>query len=217
MTKHTPANAEPSLPARRFFELLQSLGRQGISQAQVARRANVPPQYVSDVRNARRPLTELFARRLADEFDFNFQWLLGLEDSPDRPVLSVPPAPREKKFWLPMIGEPIAGEPREHPRWSGAYTELSGVAAAKATQVVQPYVLQLGHGDRDGRLRKGDFVLVSQATAENAELSIVRCGKKILLARKKGAKWLRVATGEPLRGDCHVTGHCVGVVWSALM
>jgi hypothetical protein len=150
----------------------------------VARRANVPPQYVSDVRNERRPLTELFARRLADEFGFNFQWLLGFDDSPVRPVLSGPPSPREK-FWLPMIGEPIAGEPREHPRWNGAYTELSGVAAAKAALVVQPYVLQLGHGDREGRLRKGDFVLISQATAENAELSLVRCGKKILLARKK--------------------------------
>jgi len=45
--------------------------------------------------------------------------------------------------------------------------------------------MQLGHGDRGGRLRKGDFVLISQATAENPELSIVRCGKKILLARHK--------------------------------
>ena len=176
----------------------------------------MPPQYLSDVRNEHRPLTELFARRLAEEFGFNFQWLLGLEDSPERSVLSVPPSPREK-IWLPMIGEAIAGEPREHPRWSGAYTEVSGIAAAKAARAVQPYVLQLGHGDREGRLRKGDFVLISQATAENAELSIVRCGKKILLARKKGAKWLRAATGEPLRGDCDVTGHCLGVVWSALM
>ena len=186
-----------------------------LAKSQVARRANVPPQYVSDVRNGRRPLTELFARRLAEEFGFNFQWLLGLEDSPERVVLSIPPSPREK-LWLPMIGEAIAGEPREHPRWGGAYTEVSGIAAAKAARAVQPYVLQLGHGDREGRLRKGDFVLVSQATAENPELSIVRSGKKILLARKNGAKWLRADTGEPLRGDCDVTGHCLGVVWSAL-
>jgi transcriptional regulator with XRE-family HTH domain len=216
MTADTPEGAQPSLPARRLVELLESLGGKGISQTQVARRANVPPQYVSDVRNERRPLTELFARRLAEEFGFNFQWLLGLEDSTERPVLSVPPAPKEK-IWLPMIGEAIAGEPREHPRWSGAYAEVSGIAAAKAARAVQPYVLKLGHGDREGRLRKGDFVLVSQAAAENPELSIVRCGKKILLARKKGAKWLRAATGEPLRGDCDVTGHCLGVVWSALM
>ena len=108
-------------------------------------------------------------------------------------------------------------EPREHRRWNGAFIEVCGVAAAQAARAVQPYVLQLGHGDRGGRLRKGDFVLISQATAENPELSIVRCGKKILLARQKGAKWLRVDTGEPLRGDCNVTGHCLGVVRSALM
>jgi hypothetical protein len=176
----------------------------------------VPAQYVSDVRNERRTLTELFARRLAEEFHFDFEWLLGLKDSPERSVLSVPPTQKEK-VWLPMIGEAIAGEPREHPRWSGAYTEVSGIAAAKAALGVQPYILQLAYDDREGRLRKGDFVLISQATAENADLSIVRCGKKILLARKKGAKWLRAATGEPLRGDCDVTGHCLGVVWSALM
>jgi transcriptional regulator with XRE-family HTH domain len=199
-----------------LVELLHRLAEKGMSQAQVARRANVPAQHVSDVRNGRRPLSELFARRLAEEFDFNFQWLLGLEDSPDRPVLSVPRSPRET-IWLPMIGEPIAAEPRAHPRWTGAYTEVSGIAAAQAARAVQPYVLQLGHGDREGRLKKDDLVLVSQATAETHELSIVRCGKKILLARQKGTKWLRVATGEPLRGNCDVTGHCLGVVWSVLM
>jgi hypothetical protein len=175
----------------------------------------VPAQYLSDVIHERRPLTELFARRLAEEFGFNFQWLLGLEDSRERPVLSVPPSPGEK-VWLPIIGEAIAGEPREHPRWNGAYTEVSGVAAAKAARAVQPYVLQLGFDDREGRLKKGDFVLVSQSTAENPEMSIVRCGKKILLARKQRAKWLHAATGEAVHGDCEVTGHCLGVVWSAL-
>ena len=78
MTANTPEGAEPSLPARRLVELLQRLGEKGISQAQVARRANVPAQYVSDVRNERRTLTELFARRLAEEFHFDFEWLLGL-------------------------------------------------------------------------------------------------------------------------------------------
>ena len=118
---------------------------------------------------------------------------------------------------LPLIGEPIAGEPREQPQWSGAYTEVSGIAAAKAARAVQPYVLQLGHADRAGRLTKGDLVLVSQETAKKTELSIVRCGKKILLARKKGGKWIRAATGEPLLGVGSVTGHCLGVVWSALI
>jgi transcriptional regulator with XRE-family HTH domain len=217
MSADASGDGGPSLPALRLVELLQWLGeKKGMSQAQVARQANVPSQYLSDVRNERRPLTELFARRLADEFGCNFQWLLGLEDSPERTVQSVPPAQREK-IWLPLIDEAIAGEPREHPRWNGAHVEVSGIAATKAARAVQPYVLLIDHDERESGLRKGDLLLVSQATAENAELSIVRCGQQTLLARKKGAKWLRVATGEPLRGDYGLVGHCLGVVWSALI
>lgn len=216
MISDAPEGAEPSLPARRLVELLRCLGEKGITQAQVARRANVPSQYLSDVRNEHRPLTELFARRLAEEFGVNFQWLLGVEDSPERAVLSVAPS-RGDKLLLPLMDEAIAGVPREQPQWSGAYTEVAGIAAAKAARAVQPYVLQLSHVDREGRLTKGDLILVSQETGKNPELSIVRCEKKILLARKKGGKWIRVATGEPLRGDCDVTGHCLGVVWSALI
>jgi transcriptional regulator with XRE-family HTH domain len=208
-------HADLSLPARRLVELLQTLAEQRITQTEVARRAMVPPQYLSDTKNGRRPLTELFARRLAEEFGFDHQWLLGLADSSERPVLAL--AQSAKKICLPMLGEAIAGEPQVHPMWNGALFELCGVAAAKAACAVLPFVLQLGHGDREGRLRKGDCILVTQTTAENPEFSIVRCGKKILLARKKGSKWLRADTGETLSGDCEVTGHCLGVVWSALI
>jgi transcriptional regulator with XRE-family HTH domain len=215
MSTSTHEAAEPSLPAQRLRELLRRLAEKGISQAQVARRANVTPQYISDARNEHRPLTELFARRLAEEFDVNYQWLLGVDDSPERIVLSSSPV-LGQKILLPLIGEPIAGEPREQPQWRGAYVEVSGIAAAKAAHAMQPYVLQLSHIDRGARLRKGDFILVSQQPGKNPELSIVRCGKKMLLARKKGGKWIRAATGEPLREGCDVTGHCIGIVWSPL-
>jgi transcriptional regulator with XRE-family HTH domain len=207
-------DSKPNVPARRLAELLRRLDEQGMRQAEVARRANVPPQYLSDVKTERREMSELFARRLGEEFGCNYQWLLGEDDGPERVVLTPPIS--KAKVWLPMIGEAIAGDPREHPRWSGAYVEVCGMAAAKAAQAEQPYVLQLGHDDREGRLKKGDLVLVSQTIAESHELNVVRSGKTILLARKKGAKWLRVAAGKPLRGHCDVTGHCLGMVWAAL-
>ncbi len=84
MTANESESAEPSLAARRLRELLQSLSDQGISQAQVARRAIVPAQHLSGVKNSRRPLTELFARRLGEEFGVDYYWLLGLQDSPAR-------------------------------------------------------------------------------------------------------------------------------------
>jgi transcriptional regulator with XRE-family HTH domain len=210
-----PSGNEPSLPAQRLGELLQRLANQGLNQAQVAKRAAVPRQYLNDVLNDHRPFTELFARRLADEFDVNFQWLLGQEDSPARPVLRL--AGQPEKCMLPMIGEPIAGDPREHSGWNGALAELSGTAAAKVARAQHPYILQLNHDDVEGRLRSNDLVLVSQAIVDDAEVSVVQCGEEILLARRKRAKWLRVANGKLLTKECIVTGHCVGVVWSNLI
>jgi hypothetical protein len=43
----------------------------------------------------------------------------------------------------------------------------AAIAAVKAARAVQPYILELGHVDHAGRLRKGDFVLVSQETGKN--------------------------------------------------
>ena len=70
-----------NLPARRLGELLILLGHKGLSQTQIAKRVGTPTQYVSDVKHGRRPLSELFARRLGEEFKVNFLWLLGVEDS----------------------------------------------------------------------------------------------------------------------------------------
>jgi plasmid maintenance system antidote protein VapI len=209
-------SVDESLPVQRLGELLRRLGEMGVNQSQVAQRTGIPRQYLNDVIHRRRPLTELLSRRLAEEFDFDHQWLLGSKDSLERVVLSAPRSSTER-VWLPIVGQAIIGDPREHPTWSGACMEICGTAAARAGRADLPYVLQLGHGDRENRLRKGDFVLVSQAAAENAEVSTVRCKEEILLARSRAAKWLRVETGEPMRGECEVTGHLIGVVWSALI
>jgi plasmid maintenance system antidote protein VapI len=216
MAENSSDSTDISLPVRRLVELLQSLGEKGVNQSQVANRVHVPRQYLSDVVNRRRPLTELFSRSLANEFDFNHLWLMGLEDSFERVVVTAP-ASSAARAWVPLVDEAIAGDPREHPRWSGACIEICGTAAVRAARAVQPYVLRLGHGDCKNRVRKGDFVLVSQAASDDCELNVVRCGKKIFLARKVSTRWLRADTGDPLRGDCETTGYCVGIIWSALI
>ena len=60
------------------------------------------------------------------------------------------------------LGRLLARQSRAHGNGSSCHSTyrptvewgVPGVAAAKAAQVVQPYVLQLGHGDCEGRLRK---------------------------------------------------------------
>jgi hypothetical protein len=212
--KNSPETAAERA-TQRLVTLLERLGNEGISQAQVAARGGMPSQYLSDVKKGRRPLTELFARRLANEYNIDYLWLLGVKDSPQRPDLTSAPS-RGGSVWLPVFSHPIEGDPRTNPKWDGTSVEVSSVAAARLANAVQPYVLRFGHDDKEGRLRKGDLVLISQSPNEAAELLVVRSRNKSFLARNKKGKWYRAATGQELRGEWAVTGHCLGIVWSAL-
>ena len=54
--------------AVRFGEFLTWAKQRGMSQTQVAARLGLPRQYVTNVKNRDRLLTESFARRVAEEF-----------------------------------------------------------------------------------------------------------------------------------------------------
>jgi transcriptional regulator with XRE-family HTH domain len=210
--KIMPQESEESaadLAFERLNAFLASLADSGVTQAQVAVRAGIPVPYLSDVKKGRRPLTELLARRLAEEFDVNFKWLLGTESAMARPKIGT---------WVPIFGAPVEGEPRAHPRWDGTGLEIAGAAAAKLAVALQPYVLRFNHNDSQGRIRQGDLILVSQAANPDAEISVVRYRNKCFLARrnKSDGEWIRIATREKLPAGCPIVGHCLGIVWASL-
>ncbi|MCA9125191.1 MAG: helix-turn-helix transcriptional regulator [Planctomycetaceae bacterium] len=206
------------LSAQRLSDLLESLAERGLNQAQVAVKAGLPPQYVSDIKRSRRPMTELVARRLGEEFDVNFQWLMGISNSMENPTPHASTATANSTVWLPLFSHPIEGEPRQHPTWNGAGVEIAGVAAGRIGLTRYPYVLQFGHNDVQGRLRQGDLILISQLQRDEAEIHVVSYRKKSFLARaNKDGSWSRVANDNNLPGDCPITGHCIGIVWSALI
>jgi transcriptional regulator with XRE-family HTH domain len=64
----------------RLRELLAELSQQFDTQQEIATRAGLTPQLLADLKQGRRPLTELVARRLADEYGVDFAWLLGRSD-----------------------------------------------------------------------------------------------------------------------------------------
>jgi transcriptional regulator with XRE-family HTH domain len=202
------------IPKQRLVELLQRLATQGISQGQVAARCGVPPQYLSDTKLGRRPLTELFARRLAEEFGFNYAWLLASDEPLEKPSLSWRPSPGHG--WLPVLSEPIEGDPLSNTKWEGTWIEVGSTASAKAAHAERPYVLRWQRPDVEGRLHKGDLVLVSQAASQTAELHVLSMRKGCCLARLTNRKWIRAHDGELLRGEPVIVGHCVGIVWAAL-
>ncbi len=208
----------PQLPAKRLNEFLQPLAAQGLTQVEVAARAGLPPQYISDIKRGRRPMTELVARRLGEKFGVNFQWLLGTSDLMDWSGAPVTFVSTTTLLWLPVLPHPIDGDPRQHVDWKGGGVHISGIAAAKAELKSHPYVLEFGHGDVAARLRQGDLLLIVQAANTDAEIHVVRYRRKSFLARKgERGDWIRVANGQALPSDSPATGHCVGIVWSSLV
>ena len=208
----------PLVRQQRLEKVLQLLSQQGHTQNQVAQRAGVPPSYLSDVKTGNRVLTELFARRLAEEFRLDYRWLLGDVGTMDSLELGQEVVGEEStSLWLPVFLHPIRGKPRGLPEWDGASVEVCGAAAARARTATEPYVLRFLVDDRLGRLKKHDLVLISQAINDLAEIQVVRMRRGMYLARKTPAGlWERLAEPEPIGEKVEVLGHALGIVWRSL-
>jgi transcriptional regulator with XRE-family HTH domain len=206
------------LAARRFAKLLESLEKKGISQSDAALRIKLPPQYISDVKQGRRPMTELFARRLAEEFRVDHHWLLGRSGSIELPASGVKAlGPAARRLWLPTFSHPVSGEPQLASNWDGTSVELAGVAAAKVLLADRPYVLRFGVDDRRAVLKKQDLVLISQAVDPAAEIQVLKQGTRMFLARREQGTWEPVSTTGTMRGqNATVAGHCLGIIWRML-
>ncbi len=207
------------LRTERFAKLLDQLEKKGVSQGEAARRVKVPAQYISDVKAGRRVLSELFARRLEEEFGVDYRWLLADHGSLEVPELSISGHdPEARRVWMPVFPHPVSGDPHAIASWDGTSVDLAGAAAAKVLTASHPYVLRFGAEDRRGLLRKGDLVLVSQALDPAAEIQVVKQGAKMFLARRStDERWETVSTTGTMRGqEVQVAGHCLGIIWRAL-
>ncbi|SFJ41948.1 helix-turn-helix domain-containing protein [Planctomicrobium piriforme] len=219
--------SSPAIATKRLNDFLERLLEQGFTQAQIAGSIAIPPQYLSDIKRGERPVTELIARRLGEEFDFNYRWLLGSSSTMELTSPASGTTGVSNLVSLPLFPFPIEGEPRQHPKWKGSSVELAGIAAGKVGLAKSPYVLQFRYNDpkerqkherqKHERLKHGDLILISQAPNPAAAIHVVRFRQKSFLARASAdGSWTRVATGDVLPSDCPATGHCIGVVWSAL-
>lgn len=217
MARESEDQSVASVATRRLNELLGPLLEQGLTQAQIAAKAGIPPQYFSDIKRGERPVTELIARRLGEEFSFNYRWLMGTSNSMESTAQPSTITSPNNMVWLPLFSFPIQGEPRQNSNWTGAGVEIAGVAAGRIGLEKHPYVLQFGHDDDHGRLRQGDLILISQSQNDDAEIHVVSFRKKLFLARANAdGGWTRVANRKHLPSDCPTAGHCVGILWSLL-
>jgi transcriptional regulator with XRE-family HTH domain len=205
-------------PQERFSTFLDELAGKGITQQEAARRLGVSPQYISDCRAGRRGISELFARRLEEEFHRPRGWFLDddTDQGGERP-LRESLGGRSARTHLPVFPHPIQGDPYRHRLWSGSEIEVCGLAAVRALAARQTYLLELGIDDRRGRLRRHDLILISQETNSTAELQVLELANKAFLARRKQPRgWEALSASRSVSGDPKIIGHCIGVVWAAL-
>jgi len=183
----------------------------GVSQADVAKMINLSPQHLSDLKCGRRPLSELVARRFGAAFNVDFRLLLNVSQIDY--AASQPPANRTM---LPLLVEPVEGDPVMHPKWDGAYAEVPSAASYKLKDALQPYVLQFCNVDYASRLHQNDHVLISQGPNELARIVVIKQKAKCFLARADNRTWIRLRDKKQLSIGCHVVGHCLAVLWSPL-
>lgn len=203
-------SATDSPPPAALVDLLEQLAKQGMSQTQVAEAIQVAPQYLSDIKLGRRPLTERIARRLSDEFGVDLRRLSTMDT-----FAATMPSGGGPAEWLPVLPHPIEGDPRLDPRWKGTFVPVPALAFRPLAEANWPYVLRFDGTDCQGRLHRHDLVLMSQSVNPKALICVVRTGAKCFLARHHQNCWARVNGGATLT-DVTLVGHCLGVLWSTL-
>lgn len=204
-------DSRAAIRCSRLNELLARLARQGFTQQAVATQAGVPNSYISDIKAGRRNLSELFARRLGEEFNENYQWLLGLSDVQNAPQIA------ERSGQLAAVGELLEGSLQHSACWDGSFVAISPAVQQRAALASNPYLLRLNHADTAGRLRAGDLILISQTVNPAAEVQVVKQQQKLLLARQIAEHgWQAVNPQVELTGQADAIGHCVGIVWGQL-
>jgi transcriptional regulator with XRE-family HTH domain len=219
MPRARTAKAETARRNRRVCDLLAELEKVGLTQREVAERAGVPSQYLSDVKAGRRGLTELFARRLAQEFGVDHRWLMTGEGSLTPPCVGQPTHGRlpSTAAHVPVLSEPVIGDPRTSPSWDGSWLELVGPAAVAAQSGRDSYILRLARGDDSGRMRANDMVLVLQDETPAASVAFVQHSTGPLLARRAAnGIWRGLDSGAAFGNAPAIVGYCVGLVWAPL-
>jgi len=214
----SPRSEKSQIRCQRLNKMLEDLGAQGVTQSDVARRSQIPAQYLTDLKKGNRPVTELCARRLGDAFGVEHRWLLGEVGTMDGLRLGQEVAEESSgSVWLPVFPHPVQGPPRSLAKWDGSSVEVCGAAAARVRAATQPYVLRFGRDDRRGRLQHDDLLLISQSIEKSAEFQVVRHNRTCFLARQVAeGVWQRLVEEKPLAGPVEAVGHVMGIVWAAL-
>lgn len=199
----------------RVKTLTKLILEEGISQVELAKRVGVKPQYLSDVKNGRKPLTDNFAYQLGRKMGKKWQVLLGVSPVPQHLVgnegfLTI--------IKLPVLSVPISGDPKKSKSWDSSFIEISGNVIPLIEQAENPYILRIPHTCTDDRLWPDDMVLIDQSPSNAAKYIIVENKGTLTLAKRTDEGIKNLADGTLLEEDeLQQIGHIVTILMGRLV
>ena len=202
-----------------FDKLKQNFG---INQAQVADILSISRQKVADMKAGRRRFTRKMGDSLADAFKnepwgdwlkavmdtlfagpetestftANLSAAPALDESSPASTPALSPQSRKKPLALPVLTAPWRGDPKDSPNNTPRHVTLPDDLAIQTAEAINPYVLVLDFDSRDGRLRRGDWVLVIQDPDRETEVEIIECHGALRLARRGKHRRLSMPPGD---------------------
>jgi transcriptional regulator with XRE-family HTH domain len=206
----------PELEARqqRLAYTLSRLIERGQTQRQIASALNVPPQYLSDVKNGHRTITEPFLRRIAEVYRVSFDWLMDGEGPESVPQFDAAHGTATSGVILPVLTVPAEGDPGISSDWDGSQIIVAGAPAVIASRAKWPYVLRYEGEDGTRRLANGDLLLITEAGEAPSELMIVKAGRTLRLARHDQGQWYSLDANPRVLKRLKLVGAVRGIVWA---
>jgi DNA-binding XRE family transcriptional regulator len=204
----------PSISGAQAFVLFKELKEKyGVKQTEVAAVIGVSRQAVTDMKAGRRRFTRVMAEKILLEFAGEpwADWLRARFDmlftpSPIRFAIPgeppsrgdvnhaeeerAPPMPASpqaaKRTGLPVLNSPCRGDPGLSSANTKKYAPIPDELSVHASGLTDSYILVIGFNSRDGRLRRGDQVLVLQDAERESEIMVIEHDGALRLARRVG-------------------------------
>lgn len=172
----------------------------GLTGQKIAELSGTRPQYISDIKRRRRPLSrEMFMRTLLGLFG-SHKWLISgdLKTDTQRIIALYPyiSKPESANYPLPVLQRPFLGPKMGTEDWDGSFVCVTSPVKERARVLRDPYILHLPFDDKSGRLKKGDHLLIDQTDSAEGSYVLIKSGWGVKLVRREGGSFLDVETGE---------------------
>ena len=247
------------IPGPAAVEIFMQLKeRYRVRQAQIAKILGIPRQVITDMKSGKRLFTWAMSEKLLNEFQHeqwggwlqvelvNAFWRHGHKLPKDWHKKHIPDVPGgdldaamqnlrkaatpENLRKYPVRLTPVTGDPETDSELVREHIPLPPTLETQAKAVANSYILQVGFDTGDGRLRRGDLVLVVQDPERESEIMLVKsegvihfacrarhCGRLTEPRRKilPEDTWIALESGQALPAGCPV-GCVVGIVMALL-